>query len=184
MSIAAAVDEEAVGIMACGQFHRVSFDPAGPQAPSILMGGSLPAAVVIGVERQQDSARGSIAQLIHLGSVQASTQRTGNVAEPRLPQDSPIKQAFHQYDLMTVTNALPPIQSTLTAGQESMRAGITDAATVEVVIEWKDDAMGKGIEAFPCDEAGLLQIVKPMAQTHQPGTQTSAGCIADARLLD
>ena len=66
-------------------------------------------------------------------------------------------------------NLLPAIQSTLAAGQESMRVGLADAASVKVGVEWKDDAMGECIEAFQRDNAGLLQIVERIAHAHQAG---------------
>jgi hypothetical protein len=54
MSIAAAMDEEAVGVVTIGQVNGKGFDPMRPQTLRELTGGSLPAAVVIGVERQVD----------------------------------------------------------------------------------------------------------------------------------
>src|SRR5438067_7695724 len=169
MSISAAVDKEAVGVVTIGQVNREGFDAVRPQTLGELAGCSLPAAVVIGVESQVDGTQGAVAQLMKLSGIQACPERAGDVAKTCLPQDHPIEQAFHQHDLAAVTNLLPAIQSTLAAGQESMRAGLADAASVKVGVEWKDDAMGECIEAFQRDNAGLLQIVERIAHAHQAG---------------
>src|SRR6266849_910294 len=169
MSIADTVDEKAVGVVAIGQLHREGFDAVGPQALGELTGGSLPAAVAIGVESQINDARGTVAQLMNLGGVQASSQRAGDVAKSCLPQDSPVEQARHGYDLGAVTYLFPAIRPTLAAGQKSMRVGFTDAASVEVAVERDDDAMGECIEAFQRDDTSLLQVAEPIAQAHQPG---------------
>jgi len=144
----------------------------------------LAAAVDIAVEGQVDGARGPIAQLLKLGGVHAGSQRTGDIAKSCLPQSGPIEQAFQQHDLTAVTNALPALQSTLPARKQTMWVSAAEAASVEVVIEGKDDAMGEGVEAFARNDAGLLQIAERIAQAHQPGTQTAAGRIADAHLFD
>jgi hypothetical protein len=52
MRVAAALNKEAVGIVALGQVHREGFDLVSPQAMGELTGGSLPAAVGIGIESQ------------------------------------------------------------------------------------------------------------------------------------
>jgi len=41
-----------------------------------------------------------------------------------------------------------------------MWIGMAEAAPVEVGLEREDEAMGHGIQAFPCDHAGLLQITQ------------------------
>ena len=148
MRIAAAVYEEAVGIVAIGQLHGKRFDPVRLQTLGELTGGLLPAAIGIGIERQMDGAHGAVAKLANLSGIQARSQRAGDVVQSCLPQDRPIEHAFHQYDLAALTNPFPVIQPTLAAGQESMWGGVADAASVEVGIERKDDAMSKGIEAF------------------------------------
>src|SRR5258708_5519897 len=158
MRIAATVEEKAVGVVTVGQLNRKGFDLAGPQALGELAGGSLPPAVVIGVESQVNGTRGSVAQLMKLSSIQTSPHRAGDVVKSCLPESGPIEQAFHQHDPAVATNPFPVIQPTLAAGQESMWAGVADAASVKVGIERKDDAMSKGIEAFERDNAGLLQI--------------------------
>src|SRR6185369_10722513 len=105
--------------------------------------GFLPAAIGIGIERQIDGAHGALAKLPNLSGIQARSQRAGDVAKSCLPQDRPIEQAFHQHDLAAVTNHFPVIQPALAAGQKSMWGGVADAASVEVGIERKDDAMSK-----------------------------------------
>jgi hypothetical protein len=42
-----------------------------------------------------------------------------------------------------VTNLLPAIESALATGQESMRVSVADAASVKIVGERNDDAIGK-----------------------------------------
>jgi len=115
MRIAAAVDEEAVGVVTVGQVNRKGFDPVRPQTLGELTGCSLPATVVIGVESQVDGTRGSVAQLMKLSGIQASPQRASDIVESCLPQSGPIKQALHEDDLAAATNLLPAIQSTLAA---------------------------------------------------------------------
>ena len=115
MRIAAAVDEEAVGVVTIGQINREGFDAVRPQTLGELTGGPLPAAVGIGVESQVNSTRGSVAQLMRLHGIQASPQGAGDIMKPRLPQDSLVEQALHEHDLAAVTNLLPAIQSTLAA---------------------------------------------------------------------
>src|SRR5206468_12394515 len=65
-----------------------------------------------------------------------------------------------------------------------MQGRITDAAPIEIPLQRKHDAMGKSIETFRRDDAGLLEISERVTQTHQPGAQASAGRITDAQLLD
>jgi hypothetical protein len=61
MSIAAAMDEEAVGVVTIGQVNGKGFDPMCPQTLGELTRGSLAAAVVIGVESQVHSTRNPVA---------------------------------------------------------------------------------------------------------------------------
>lgn len=61
MSISAAGDEEAVGIVASGQLDRKRLDAMGPQAAREWMAGALSTTVGIGVESQIDGARGAVA---------------------------------------------------------------------------------------------------------------------------
>ena len=61
MSITSAMDEEAVGVVTIGQVNGKGFDPMSPQTLGELTRGSLAAAIVIGIESQVHSTRGSIA---------------------------------------------------------------------------------------------------------------------------
>ena len=107
------MDKEAVGVVTIGQVNRKGFDAVRPQTLSELTGGSLPAAVLIGVEGQVDDTRNSVAQLMKLSGIQASPQRASDIVKSRLRQDSLVEQTLHQHDLAAVTNLLPAIQSTL-----------------------------------------------------------------------
>ena len=71
MGITAAVDEEAVGIVAFGQLYREGFDLVSPQALGELAGGSLTAAVAVGIEGHINHACVAVAQLMKLGGIQA-----------------------------------------------------------------------------------------------------------------
>jgi len=68
-----------------GKVNREGFDPVRPQTLGELAGGSLPAAVVIGVEGQVDATRGSVAQLMKLHDIQARPQRAGDIVESCTP---------------------------------------------------------------------------------------------------
>ena len=44
--------------------------------------------------------------------------------------------------------------------------------------------MGHGIQAFPCDHAGLLQITQRIPHAHQVSAEAAAGRITDAHSFD
>ena len=44
--------------------------------------------------------------------------------------------------------------------------------------------MGEGVIASGVDEAGLAQDRKGITQLHEPTSQTTAGCVTDAHVLD
>src|SRR5664279_377243 len=184
LGVSAAADKETVGIVPFGQFHRERLASLCPQTLRDLSGSVLPTAVTVGIKGQIHNPCDAVAQLVNLRRIQVDPHRTGDVGKARLPQHSQIEQSLDQNDLRTRPYFLPAVEPSFASGQKLVWRGLTDAAPIEIAVQRKHDAMGKSIEAFQRDYAGLLKVWERVTQTHQPGAQTSTGRIADAQLLD
>ena len=59
-----------------------------------------------------------------------------------------------------------------------------DAAAVEITFQWKNDAADVGVEASSIDQPGLSQNRERITQLQEPASQTAAGRVTDAHVLD
>jgi hypothetical protein len=58
------------------------------------------------------------------------------------------------------------------------------AAAIEIALQRKGDAIHVCVVADGSDQTGLTQGVERVAQSHQPTSQATAGCVADPHVLD
>jgi hypothetical protein len=119
--------------------------------------GLLTGLVFILIEDNVDATILGIAKLVPLQGCQMSADRTGGVAKAFLPEKRKIEQALDQNHVGVVAERFPCEQSAFRAGQESMRKGGADAATIEindamVLTAGKDHSTAEGILALRADQ--------------------------------
>ena len=111
-----------------------------PETPRYLLRRRLSASIGVGIKGQIYHPR-AIAQLEKLACIQMIPQGTSDVMEACLPYHREVEQSFHENNLRGAPDLLPRIQSALTGRQKSMRRHrIQDAAAIEIILQWKDDA--------------------------------------------
>ena len=102
----AALQEEAVGIVALGQRDSASVyallaEPAGKRLRRLL-----PTAVCVGVKCNKDSSLG-VAELPKLARIEMGSQRAGDVFKSGLPHRGIVEQPFDQDDFRIGLDSLP-----------------------------------------------------------------------------
>src|SRR2546423_15512517 len=85
-------------------------------------GGSLAAAITVGVETDIDGARAGLAKLGKLAVIEVRAQRRHRIGKASLPQSGHIEQTLHQQDTRRARRLRPTVKSAFGAWQETMPA--------------------------------------------------------------
>ena len=95
MRITAAVDKEAVGVVALGQRDQASGDASLPEPLREALGCLLAAAVAVGIKGQIDGP-GTITELPKLAGIEMGSQRAGYVVKTRLSKHGVVEKALNE----------------------------------------------------------------------------------------
>src|SRR5258708_30692115 len=101
-----------------------------------------------------------------------------------LPQDGVVEKTLDENHFRIAPHLFPCIQTALGAWQKPVgwRCG-RDATAIEIVFQWKDDAMDVSVIAERGDQTGLTQSGERVAQLCQPTPQATAGRVTNSHYL-